>query len=204
MARRAATTAKPDSDTRAALLEAAESCLRAHGYAGLSTRRVAEAAGMPLSQIHYHFGSKEALMLALLEQLNRRLLERQQATLGGDVPLWQRWEKACDHLDEDIASGYVRVLQEMIALGWSSPEIAAAVRGFLGGWYALLLGVAKEAAARFGGLGPLDPEDVACLVGNGFMGAEAMLLLGFEAEGMPVRRALRRFGALLRQLEESV
>ena len=201
MVRRAATT-KPDSDTRVALLEAAESCLRAHGYAGLSTRRVADAAGMPLSQIHYHFGSKEALMLALLEHQNRRLLGRQQATLIGGLPLWKRWEKACDYLDEDIASGYVRVLQEMMAFGWSNPEIAAAVRGFLGGWYTLLNGVAKEAAERFGGLGPLHPDDVACLVGNAFLGSEAMLLLGCEETGMPIRRALRRFGALLRQVEE--
>ena len=30
----------------------------ADGYANLSTRRVADSAGVPLSQIHYHFGSK--------------------------------------------------------------------------------------------------------------------------------------------------
>ena len=44
------------------------------------------------------------------------------------MPLWQRWERACDYLDEDLASGYVRILQEMMAAGWSNPEIAAAVR----------------------------------------------------------------------------
>jgi hypothetical protein len=30
-----------------------------------------------------------------------------------------------------------------------------------------------------------------------------MLLLGFETEGMPIRRALRRFGVLIRKAEES-
>ncbi len=203
MPRRAAATAKPDSDTRTLLLDAAEKCLRESGYSGLSTRRVAEAATMPLSQIHYHFGSKEALVLALLEHQNRRLLERQEATFAADLPLWKRWEKACDYLDEDLASGYVRVLQEMIAAGWSNPEIAAAVRKFLAGWYVLLNRVAKEAAQRFGSLGSLKPDDVACLVGNAFLGCEALLLLGFEEEGMPIRRALRRFGALLRNLESS-
>lgn len=203
MPRRAAATAKLESDTRSLLLEAAEKCLRKSGYSGLSTRRVAEAAGMPLSQIHYHFGSKEALVLALLEHQNRRLLDRQEATFAADLPLWKRWEKACDYLDEDIASGYVRVLQEMIAAGWSNPEIAAAVRKFLAGWYVLLNRVAKEAAQRFGSLGSLKPDDVASLVGNAFIGGEALLLLGFEEEGMPIRRALRRFGALLRSLEPS-
>jgi len=203
MPRRAAAKAKPDSDTRTVLLEAAERCLREHGYSGLSTRRVAEAAAMPLSQIHYHFGSKDALVLALLEHQNRRLLERQRATFAAELPLWKRWEKACDYLDEDLGSGYVRVLQEMIAAGWSNPEIAAAVRKFLAGWYALLNAVAREAAARLGPLGSLEPDDVGCLVGNAFIGCEALLLLGFEEEGMPIRRALRRFGALIRAAEVS-
>ena len=41
--------------------------------AGLSTRDVAAAAGVPLSQIHYHFGSKQSLVLALFEYLNAQL-----------------------------------------------------------------------------------------------------------------------------------
>jgi AcrR family transcriptional regulator len=204
MARRAANAVKPDIDTRGLLLQAADTCLRKYGYAGLSTRRVAEAADMPLSQIHYHFGSKEALVLALLEDQNRRLLERQNATLTADLPLWRRWEKACDHLDEDLASGYVRILQEMMAAGWSNPDIAAAIRSFLRGWYALVTSVAKEAMDRFGNALPLRPDDIACLVGNAFLGSEALLLLGFEEkENLPIRRALRRFGMLLRKLEEA-
>jgi len=204
MSRRATAATRPDSDSRSELLAATEKCLRKYGYAGLSTRRVAEAAGMPLSQIHYHFGSKDALVLALLEHQNQRLLERQEATFAADIPLWQRWEKACDYLDEDIASGYVRVLQEMIAAGWSNPEIAAAVRAFLGGWYTLLKRIAQEASSRFGPFGQLKPDDIATLVGNAFIGCEALLLLGFEEkEGMPIRRALRRFGALIRAAEES-
>lgn len=203
MPRRMVATAKPQSDARSVLLDAAEKCLRESGYSGLSTRRVAEAAATPLSQIHYHFGSKEALVLALLEHQNRRLLERQEATFAADLPLWKRWEKACDYLDEDMESGYVRVLQEMIAAGWSNPEIAAAVRKFLSGWYVLLNRVAREAVQRFGPLGSLKPDDIGCLVGNAFLGSEALLLLGFEEEGMPIRRALRRFGALLRAVELS-
>jgi AcrR family transcriptional regulator len=202
MSRRQATAAKPEADARSLLLRAAEACLRRHGYAGLSTRRVAEEAAMPLSQIHYHFGSKEALVLALLEHQNERLLERQRATFAADIRLWKRWEQACDYLEEDLASGYVRVLQEMIAAGWSNPEIAAAVRRFLWGWYELLREVSKEAVQRFGTIGSLKPDDIASLVGNAFMGSEALLLLGFEQEGLPIRRALRRFGAVIRHLEE--
>jgi AcrR family transcriptional regulator len=196
-----AVAAAAAADPRTSLLDAAEARLRQHGYAGLSTRKIAEAAGVPLSQIHYHFGSKEALMLALLERQNHRLLDRQQAMFAADVPLWQRWERACDFLDDDLASGYVRVLQEMIALGWSNAEVAAAVRAALKGWYVLLASVVREASAALGGLGGFAPEEIAALVGNLFMGGEAMLLLDFERDGIPVRKTLRRIGPLIRALE---
>ena len=196
------TPTSTEPDTRTLLLEAAGTCVRAHGCAGLSTRRVAEAAGMPLSQIHYHFGSRAALLLALLDYQNQRLIERQRTTFAADLPLWQRWDKACDYLDEDIASGYVRILQEMMAAGWSNADVAAAIRGILGEWQALLTAVAKEACKRLGPLGGLQPNDIASLVSMAFLGGEAMLLLGFEDEGMPIRRALRRVGALIRNVED--
>jgi len=39
-----------------------------------------------------------------------------------DLPLWQRYERACDFLEDDLDSGYVRVLQEMVAANWSDPR----------------------------------------------------------------------------------
>jgi len=184
------------------LLAAAQVCLCDDGYARLSTRRVADLAGVPLSQIHYHFGSKQGLVLAVLEDQNERLLQRQAVAFAEQMPIWQRWQRACDYLDEDLSSGYVRVLQEMIAAGWSDPEIAAAVRRDLQGWYDLLTGLANEAGARFGSLGPFTAAEVACLVGHAFIGAEALMLLDLENPNVPTRQALRKFTSLIRQLEE--
>ena len=192
---------KGGSATRQALLAATHTCVCQDGYAGLSTRRVADLAGMPLSQIHYHFGSKQGLVLALLADQNTRLLERQAATFSEPLPLSTRWQRACDHLDEDVSSGYVRILQEMIAAGWSDPQIAAAVRANLQGWYDLLGSLAEEAGRRFGGLGPFTPAEVACLVGNAFLGSEALILLGLESPSIPARSALRKFAILIRDLE---
>jgi len=61
------------AETSTTLLEAAKKVLRQNGHSGLSTRDVAAAAGVPLSQIHYHFGSKQGLMLALFDYLNTQL-----------------------------------------------------------------------------------------------------------------------------------
>jgi AcrR family transcriptional regulator len=189
-------------DTRTLIIGAARRRLLADGYAGLSTRKVAEEAGVPLSQLHYHFGSKGGLILALFEEENRRRLERQTQMYGEDAPLWKRYERACDFLEDDLDSGYVRVLQEMIAVGWSNPEIRDAVRELLGGWYVLLIDVAREAERRYGRLGPFTAEEVATLLGNAFIGSEALLLLGFDRQVVPIRSALRRVGVLIRELEE--
>jgi AcrR family transcriptional regulator len=197
------------TDTRSALLRAVHECLQERGYAGLSTRQVAERAGVPLSQIHYHFGSKRGLIVALLEEHDKRLIARQAETFTLNVALSQRWDLACSYLDRDIESGYVLILQEMIAAGWSDPELAAAARAILAGWSRLLVDLARDAGKEFGGdgssgLGPFSPEEVAALVAAAFLGSEAMILLGFESDEVPVRRALRRFGDVLRQREAMV
>jgi AcrR family transcriptional regulator len=187
--------------TRDAILAAARARLLAEGYANLSTRSVAEAAGVPLSQIHYHFGGRQQLILAVLAAENSRLLERQRRMFEGPEPLWRHWEMACDFLEEDLASGYVRVLQEMIAAGWSDPMVAAAVRELLGGWYRLLADVARRESDRLGGLGPFTPEEVSMLMGLPFIGAESAILLGMDEREFPSRSALRKIGALIRDAQ---
>jgi AcrR family transcriptional regulator len=197
-----ADAAVPAVDTRTLILDAARSRLLADGYAGLSTRKVAEEAQVPLSQLHYHFGSKQGLILALFAEENQRRLDRQRRMYAQDLPLWQRYERACDYLEDDLDSGYVRVLQESIAAGWSNHEVGAAVRDLLGGWFALLAEVAREAERRHGSLGPFTAEEAATLVGSAFFGSEALLLLGFDRQLLPIRSALRRIGVVIRQLEE--
>ena len=113
----------------------------------------------------------------------------------------RRYERACDFLEDDLDSGYVRVLHEMIAAGWSNAEISQAVRELVGGWFALLVDVAREAERRHGPLGPFTPEEIATLIGAVFFGGEALLLLGFDRQVLPIRAALRRIGVVIRQLE---
>jgi len=184
--------------TKEGVLAAAKQALIESGYAQLSTRRIADMAGVPLSQIHYHFGSKQNLVLEILAEENRRLLERQTDMYSTDQPLWKQWEQACDYLDDDLESGYVRVLQEMIAAGWADPEIAGAVRGCLDGWFTLLRSVATTAME--GEAAVFDPDQVSALIGTVFLGAEAVMLLGFKHD--VIRVALRSVGDVIRQMEQ--
>jgi AcrR family transcriptional regulator len=191
------------TDTSTKIMESARTCLLADGYANLSTRKVAEGASVPLSQIHYHFGGKRGMVLALLEYENQRLVGRQREMYAAPVPLWKRYEQACDFLDDDVASGYVRVLQEMIAAGWSDDAVARQVLAMLQGWLDVLEDVAREAETRFGSLGPFTPAEIAALIGLSFLGGEAVILLGDGGWAHRARSTLRRVADLIRALEET-
>jgi AcrR family transcriptional regulator len=64
------------AETRAQLIEAALDIFGTRGFEGASTREIAKQAGANLAAIVYHFGSKEALYLAVAEHVVTRINER--------------------------------------------------------------------------------------------------------------------------------
>jgi AcrR family transcriptional regulator len=193
---------KKSANTKAELLRAAHDALIEYGFSGLSTRRVAEVVGAPMSQIQYHFGSKEGMILALFEEMNARLIARQKDLFENpELSISEQWDQACAFLDEDLNSGYVRILQELVAAGWSNPVICEAVKGGLDGWQKLLTQAAERADSEFGPFGPFTAQEIASLVSVGFLGAESQILLGRERPEMPIRQALKKVGSLMRTLE---
>jgi AcrR family transcriptional regulator len=184
--------------TRERILDAARACVIGHDLSDVSTRLIAETAQVPVSQLHYHFGGRHGVLVAMFVREEERLLGRQVAMFSDALPLWKQWEQACDFLEDDLRSGYVLVLQRMMAAGWADPEIAVLVRERLLAWYALLSDVARAAADELGGLGPFTAEEVGSLVGNAFLGAEASILLGIPEGSVPNRSALRRVGSMIR------
>ncbi|HVM17510.1 MAG TPA: helix-turn-helix domain-containing protein [Gaiellaceae bacterium] len=187
--------------TREQILDAARDVIRDHGYAATTMRAVADAAGVQLSLVHYHFGGKRQLLTALLEHENARLLERQRALYADAAPLSEKWARACDYLREDLRSGYVRVLWELWATGLSEPELAARWRAALLGWIDLLEGVAAGWAAEQEVELPLSARALATLVGNAFLGAEAQLLAGMDEREVPNLEALAACAQLIARVE---
>ena len=195
-------TAEKVLKTKSGILDAAMQVLHEQGYSRLSTRNVASVANVPLSQIQYHFGSKDGMVLALYEYMNDRLLERQKTMFADpNLSFSEKWTLACDFFDSDIESGYVRVLQELMAAGWSSTEIGAAVSAGMMDWFNLLTEQAEK-LLKIHGIGHFfNAQELAALVGSAFIGSESWLMLGLEERGVPIRQALRRFGELLGSLE---
>jgi AcrR family transcriptional regulator len=83
----------PSADTREKILDAAEWQFAGHGFAGTSLRAVIRQAGVNLAAVHYHFGTKEDLLRAVLDRVvvpvNRERLERlgRLEVSSGDEPL---------------------------------------------------------------------------------------------------------------------
>jgi AcrR family transcriptional regulator len=76
-------------ETREQVIKAAIDLFSTKGFNGTSIRAIASATGMSISNIYHYFVNKEGLMLAILEQSSKRLLET----------LCQVSEKKMDPLD---------------------------------------------------------------------------------------------------------
>jgi len=66
-------TGAQDSISRQRVIDAAIACIIDQGFYRASSNAIAERAGVTWGVIQYHFGTREALMLAVLEEGTRRL-----------------------------------------------------------------------------------------------------------------------------------
>jgi AcrR family transcriptional regulator len=184
--------------TRERIIGAAREVLMEHGHAGTTTRAVAQAAGVNLSQVHYHFGGRQGLLIEVFRRENDALLARQQALYAAPGPLSEKWRLASDFLDDDLRSGYVRVLWELWAAGLTDAELAAAWRDGVSDWRDLLDEVFATWSEDVGLELPITPRAMTTLVGSLFYGIEVNRLAGLDG---PYREVLDMIGALIERAE---
>ena len=189
--------------TREQLLEAATAVLREGGYGALSTRALADRAGVRVSLVHYHFGSKAGLMEAVLEHLTDGLLERQQAMWEDGRSFADQWRTACEYLRDDVDSGYVRTLWEIWAAGLADPALAARWRETQRGWRDLIVERLERWQREAGVDLPMPARALATLIGNLFEGAETEILAGVEPADAPHLEALDAVGDLIERMERA-
>ena len=96
-------------DAKERILDAAEREFAAHGFHGASLRSVTRGAGVNVASIHYHFGSKEALLRATLERIVRPVNQERLRQLDGVLALEQVPSV------ESILTAFIRPDLELIA-----------------------------------------------------------------------------------------
>jgi len=138
-----------------ALLDAAERLLVELGHAGITTRRVAEEAGVNHGLVHYYFGSNENLLVRALERFTERLIERQRALYAADVPFVEKWRTAMRYLvSEDLS--YQKVWLELQALAWNNADLQSRLARVNAEWRAVLTEAFDEPHRELGIELPLD------------------------------------------------
>ena len=81
----------PDAKNRGVLLDAAEELLLQEGYAAVTSRRVADAAGLKPQLVHYYFRTMEDLFLEVFRRRAEEGLRVLTTTLASPQPLWALW-----------------------------------------------------------------------------------------------------------------
>ena len=134
----------PRAAAEEAFLDAAERLLVGVGYAGITTRRLAEEAGVNHGLVHYYFGSIENLLVRVLERFTARLIVRQRELYAAELPFIEKWRTAMRYLvEEDVA--YQKVWLELQALAWNRPDLREQVARVHDEWRGVLLEAFEQA-----------------------------------------------------------
>lgn len=126
---RRVTRAEQRAATRLSLIEATAACLVEEGYAGLTTRRVAERAGVAQSTLMHHFETREALLVEAVTHLALRLADDALDEIDlAALRTPEHREAVLDQAWREFTSPQALAAAELWVATWSEPELAATVR----------------------------------------------------------------------------
>ncbi len=189
------------SDTATRILDAAFRRLASDGYNNLSTRDIAAEAGVNHAAIHYYFGTKEKLVIAVLDEANRRLLERQKQMYDTGGGFAAKWAQARKFYEQDLASGFVRVQMELWAASLSNPELRKEFLPRVLEWRRVIEEAVGDAFRLYQLDLPVSPEAIACWISSFWFGMEFEMLLGGDETEMHHQEALDAMQRLLEHLD---
>ncbi|TVS88221.1 TetR/AcrR family transcriptional regulator [Mycobacterium helveticum] len=110
----------PDAKNRGLLLDAAEQLMIEEGYAAVTSRRLANKAGLKPQLVHYYFRTMEELFLEVFRRRADEGLQVQARLLQSPQPLWALWRFGTD-------PGFTRISMEFMALANHRKEMRAEI-----------------------------------------------------------------------------
>lgn len=136
--------------------------VREHGFAGLRMRQIADKVGVTEGALYRHFPSKEAILLALVDRIEGRLLGpiRQIASRADLSPERKLEEILRHHLRTVIESRSLPILLISEASFSEFEELRARMRGLLSTYLGILESIARQVETAEG----LEPRELAVLL----------------------------------------
>ncbi|MEO7588083.1 MAG: TetR/AcrR family transcriptional regulator [Arachnia sp.] len=160
--------------TRRALVDGAVRALRELGFAGASAREIAERANCNQALVFYHFGSVNDLLLAALDDVSDRRLAAYTQVVDQAHTLTELIDSARTIFHEDLESGDVAVLVEMITGAGSTPGLGPQVVSRLARWREFAASAVCRAVDGTPVALLFPPEELAHAIVAGFLGLEML------------------------------
>ncbi|BCZ22902.1 TetR/AcrR family transcriptional regulator [Mycobacterium senriense] len=110
----------PDAKNRVLLLDAAERLMLEEGYAAVTSRRLANKAGLKPQLVHYYFRTMEELFLEVFRRRGEEALEVHAQLMKSPQPLWALWRFGTD-------PAFTRISMEFMALANHRKEMRAEI-----------------------------------------------------------------------------
>ena len=189
------------SETATRILQAAYRRLATDGYARLNMRDVAAEAEVNHALIHYYFGSKDQLVIAVLDEANRQLLERQKQMYQTPGDFAAKWAQARAFYEQDLASGFVRVQMELWAASLSNAALRENFVPRFMAWHRVLEDAVRDALAHYQLDLPVSPEAIATWIVDFWFGMEFEMLLGIPETQAHHQEALDAMQQLLEHFD---
>ena len=190
------------ADSRTRLLDAAFESLVRNGYSRTSARVIATIGRFSPALIFYHYGTVDDLLVASLERSSASRLSRYEAVVDHtDSPaaLLRLLDRA---YREDVESGHVRAVSELVAAAVARPNLAEKVVPLIEPWLELVERAARLALADSPLANVLPPRRLALAAVTFYLGANLLTqlqpqggdmeeLLGAVADAAPLLELLK-------------
>jgi AcrR family transcriptional regulator len=171
------------ADTRTAILDATEKLMREDGYAAVSSRKVAERAGLKSLLVYYHFGTMDELFLALYHREEEKFFTAHAKAMASKNPIRALWQLSLDESNAAITQEFIALANHRKAI---RAEIARSTQRFRCLQTAVFAQLLKDHA--------MSDADALAEILPFFIVATACTLVGEEAMGISTSHAaIRRY-----------
>jgi AcrR family transcriptional regulator len=158
--------------TKDRIIEAALETLKEDGFAGASARAIARRGDFNQALVFYHFGTVNDLLLAALDRTSEIRMAKYADAVTHIDSVADAVRVATDLYREDLASGHITVMSELIAGSLDRPDLGPELMKRMEPWIELTETAVVRAMESIGIAGLVPPRTVAYAIVSLFLGID--------------------------------
>jgi AcrR family transcriptional regulator len=201
LARDASVKGSSELPTKERIIQAALVTLKEMGFAGTSARAVARRGNFNQALIFYHFGTLDDLMLAALDRTSSERMARYREAIREASSLEAKVHTAAQLYAEDLQSGHITVISELVTGSLSRPGLGPEVVKRMEPWVQFAEEAITGIISDFGLQQMIDPKIAAFGVVALYLGVDLLSHLdGDHSRAESMFEAASRAATLLAPL----